>query len=57
MPSKIKGETRTEFISRCIPICIKEGLSQKAAIGKCEGLATQYFSHSKKTVAWKKKGK
>ena len=44
MPKVKKGETRSEYTKRCIPEVIREGKSQKAAVGKCEGM----FTHAKK---------
>lgn len=44
MPRKRKNETRQDYISRAIPYLMKkEGLSQKAAVGKAHGLARQKF--------------
>jgi len=41
MPAVKKGESRNAYVSRCVPYCMKkEGLSQKAAVGKCEGMYT-----------------
>lgn len=49
MPKIKNGEKRSEYLERCIPYVIKnEGLDQKAAIGKCEGM---YSEHKKKAAA------
>lgn len=45
MPKLKKGESRNQYVNRAIPILIREGLSQKAAIGKAEGM---YSFYSKK---------
>ena len=44
MPTVKKNETRNKYVARAIPILKKEGLTQKQAIGKAEGM----FTHSKK---------
>ncbi len=38
MPRVKKGETRSSYVKRAIPAMIKEGLTQKQAIGKAEGM-------------------
>ena len=40
MPKVRAGESRSEYVSRAVPQMIKEGLSQKAAVGKAEGMFT-----------------
>jgi hypothetical protein len=40
MPSVKPGESRSDYVARCVPVCMKEGLDQKAAVGKCEGMYT-----------------
>ena len=46
MPDVKQGESRNEYVSRAIPYLMKsEGLSQKAATGKAEGM---FSSHQKK---------
>lgn len=42
MPKPRKGETRSEYVSRAIPVLMEEGLTQKQAIGKAEGMYTEY---------------
>ena len=38
MPAVKKGESRNSYLKRAIPELKKEGLSQKAAVGKAEGM-------------------
>lgn len=38
MPSVKKGEKRNDYVSRAVPEMMKEGLTQRAAVGKAEGL-------------------
>lgn len=42
MPRPEKGESRDEFVSRAIKMLMGEGLNQKAAVGKAEGMYTHY---------------
>jgi hypothetical protein len=44
MPKPRTGESRSEFISRCVPDVMKEGMTQAQAVGKCEGM----YTHSQK---------
>jgi hypothetical protein len=37
------GETKDEFISRCVPYVVAEGKSQDEALGKCYGMWEQGF--------------
>lgn len=46
MPKPKKNESRTDYISRAIPMLIHEGLSTKAAQGKAYGMWRTY--HKKK---------
>jgi hypothetical protein len=48
MPSVKKGESRNSYVGRCIPEAKKEGKSQKAAVGKCEGMYNSKWTASKK---------
>jgi len=41
MPSPKGGESKKKFISRCIPIVIKEGAEQDHAVAKCNGIWRQ----------------
>ena len=38
MPTPRKGETKSSFIGRCIPIVKREGAKQEHAVGKCHGI-------------------
>ena len=42
MPRPRKNEKRNEFVARAVPILMAEGLSEKAAVGKAEGMFTTY---------------
>ena len=44
MPSVLKGEKRNHYVSRAIPLLMQEGLTQRQAVGKAEGL----FTYNKK---------
>ena len=48
MPSVKKGEKRNDYVGRCVPEVKKEGRSQKAAVGKCEGMYSGKWKGSKK---------
>lgn len=48
MPKPRKGESRSNFVSRAIPILMDEGLSQKQAVGKAEGMYTHYTKRKSK---------
>ena len=48
MPIPRKGEKRNKFVSRAIKVLIKEGLSQRQAIGKAEGMFNYYKKKRKK---------
>ena len=51
MPTVKKGEKRNDYVKRAVPVMMKEGLSQKAAVGKAEGM---YSQHQKKSKRGKK---
>lgn len=52
MPSPPKhGETKREFIDRCIPYLIREGKTKEQASGQCYRM---WDSHSKKKAKNKK---
>ncbi len=54
MPNVKKGESRNKYVSRAIPMMMKEeGLSQKQAVGKAEGM----YTHAKKHTTKKHKRK
>jgi len=43
IPEIKKGESRSDYLKRCIPYCMNnEGLDEKAAAGKCEGMYDQH---------------
>lgn len=44
-----KGEQRNSYVSRAIKEIKGEGLSQKAAVGKAEGMADYYMKKHRKT--------
>ena len=48
MPSVKKGESRNKYVSRTIPQLIKEGLTQRQAVGKAEGMYSSKWTKSKK---------
>ena len=52
MPTPGDNEKRSDYVSRCVPIVMKEGLDQNAAVGKCEGM---FDSHTKKNETMEKK--
>lgn len=41
MPTRKKGESKKDYVKRCIPVVIKEGATPKQAAGKCYGMARQ----------------
>lgn len=44
MPEIRKGESRDSFVSRCVPMVMKEGgHTQKQAVGKCEGMFNSHM--------------
>lgn len=48
MPNVKPGEKRNDYVGRCVKVCMKEGLSQKAAVGKCEGMYNEHLKHKNK---------
>jgi hypothetical protein len=46
MPEVKPGESRKDYIARCVPVVMKEGLDNKAAEGKCEGTWDSYVKKS-----------
>lgn len=48
MPKPHKGESRNDFVGRAIPQLKKEGLTQKHAVGKAEGMYDTYSKKPKK---------
>jgi len=51
MPDVKKGESRNSYIKRCVPLCMEEGLSPKAALGKCEGMYDEKWGQKKPKTA------
>jgi len=50
MPDIKIGESRSRFVSRCVPIVMKEGkLTQKQAVGKCTGLWNRFNNKKPKS--------
>lgn len=48
MPSVNSKESESHYVERCVPYVMKnEGLSQKAAVGKCYGLYKSHKRHKK----------
>jgi len=44
MPAIKKGESRDDYLKRCIPYCVdSEGMTPEAAKGKCEGMYDQHI--------------
>ena len=41
-------ESRSDYIARCVPFCMKGGLTQKQALGKCEGMYTEHKRAARK---------
>jgi len=48
MPKPSKGESKKDYVSRCIPMVIGEGKPPKEAAGKCYGMYDFYKKKSKK---------
>ena len=46
------GETRDEFISRCVSYVMAEGKSQDEALGQCYGMWEQQFAPDKVSFDW-----
>ena len=51
MPTVKSGESRNDFVTRCVPIVMGEGTDKDSAVGKCEGI---YNSHVGKSSPVKK---
>lgn len=49
MPSVKPGESRNDYMARCVPECMAGGLSNKAAVGKCEGMFNSKWQESKRS--------
>lgn len=49
MPKPKKGESRNEYVSRCISyVTHKEGATHAQAVGKCMGMANQKYGDPRK---------
>lgn len=48
MPAVKRGETRNKYVSRAIPQLMREGLTQKQAVGKSEGMFSGKWGLKKK---------
>jgi len=48
MPTPNENESQADYVKRCVPIVMKEGADQKAALGKCYGM---WDSHQTKKLA------
>ncbi len=48
MPAVKTGESRNQYLKRAIPQIMSEGASQKAAIGKAEGMYSSHWTGPKK---------
>jgi hypothetical protein len=48
MPAVKKGEKRSDYVGRAVPQLMKEGLTQKQAVGKAEGMYTGKWGQKKK---------
>ena len=48
MPSVKKGESRNNYMKRCVPTVKAEGKSQKAAVGQCIGMYKSKWTSSKR---------
>lgn len=49
MPAVMKGESRSDYMSRCVPMVIKEGKTNEQAVGKCEGMFSQHVKNELQT--------
>ena len=41
MPKPRKNEKRKDYIARCVPIVVREGLTPRQAVGRCHGMWRQ----------------
>ncbi len=48
MPAVKKGEKRSDYVKRAIPELKREGLAQKQALGKAEGMYDEKWTGKKK---------
>lgn len=54
MPAVKTGESRKSYLSRAIPEIMSEGASQKAAVGKAEGMYNSHWTGPKKKKGFQK---
>ncbi len=52
MPSVKKGEKRNDYVSRCVPEVMKEGRTQRQAVGKCEGMYSGRWKQKRVGKKW-----
>lgn len=45
MPTPKKGESKSKYMSRCVPVVVGEGKTQDQAVAQCSGM----FDNRKKT--------
>ncbi len=57
MPAVKTGESRSDYLKRAIPEILAEGKSQKAAIGKAEGMYNSNWQGPKRKGFQKAKEK
>lgn len=50
MPTPRKNEKKSDFVSRCIPIAMDEGMPQKQAVAYCYSLFEQKKKKSKGSI-------
>ena len=50
MPDVKPGEGRNEYVARCVRVAMGEGLDQKAAVGKCEGMYDGHVQKAREAV-------
>jgi len=53
MPSIEKGESEDDYVKRCIPIKVSEGMSSDQAVAACHGM---YKQHKEKGTQYEKEG-
>jgi hypothetical protein len=47
MPTPNANESEQDYVARCVPVCMKEGLTQDQALGKCYGMYREAKGHAK----------
>lgn len=48
MPEPKRGESRSSYVNRAVPMMMAEGLSQSQAVGKAEGMYDFYKKNRRK---------